>query len=270
MNVEILDTKQLIPFHKLFINKKEICAMANFFINLQDKPTMLHSMTKRYAIIVAGGSGKRFGSELPKQFLPLAGKAVLMHSIEKFDKAGANVVVVLPPEHQEMWLTMCKESNFPVTHIVADGGKTRFESVKNGISAIEELADGDLVAVHDGVRPMASVELINRCYDTAHATGSAIPVTSATDSIRQVMADGSSCQLLRSSLRAVQTPQTFRAELLRGAYDVEESPLFTDDASVVENAGHQVTLVEGEINNIKITTPIDMIVVSEMMRNAKR
>ena len=242
--------------------------MREILIKFARKINKAHSMKKRYAIIVAGGSGKRYGSELPKQFLPLNGKAVLMHSIEKFDTAGAKVVVVLPAEHQEMWLTMCKESNFPVTHIVANGGKTRFESVKNGISAIEELADGDLVAVHDGVRPMASVELINRCYETAHATGSAIPVTKATDSIRQVMPDGSSCQLLRSSLRAVQTPQTFRAELLRGAYDVEESPLFTDDASVVENAGHQVTLVEGETTNIKITTPIDMIVVSELMRNA--
>lgn len=225
------------------------------------------SNNKRYAIIVAGGSGKRFGSELPKQFLPLEGKAVLMHTIEKFDKADASVVVVLPAEHQEMWLTMCKESNFPVTHIVAIGGNTRFESVKNGIAAIENLADSDLVAVHDGVRPMVSIELINRCYDTAHATGSAIPVVSPNDSIRQVMDDGTSRQLLRSSLRAVQTPQTFRAELIKDAYDIEESPLFTDDASVVENGGHQVTLVEGEISNIKITTPIDMIIASELIRD---
>ena len=223
----------------------------------------------RYAIIVAGGSGKRFGSEMPKQFLPLDGKAVLMHTIEKFDKAGAAIVVVLPAEHQQMWIDMCKDTNFAVTHTIATGGKTRFESVKNGIAAIENLADGDLVAVHDGVRPLASVELINRCYDNAQETGSAIPVVNPSDSIRQVMDDGTSRQLLRSSLRAVQTPQTFRAELLKGAYDVEESPLFTDDASVVESAGHQVTLVDGEVTNIKITTPIDMIIASELIKESK-
>lgn len=226
---------------------------------------MSENNSNRYAIIVAGGSGTRFGSEVPKQFLPLDGKAVLMHTIEKFDQAGAAIVVVLPAEHQQTWIDMCNESNFPVTHTVATGGKTRFESVKNGIAAIENLNDDDLVAVHDGVRPLASVELINRCYSTAQATGSAIPVVNPSNSIRQVMEDGTSRQLLRSSLRAVQTPQTFRGELLKGAYDVDESPLFTDDASVVESVGYQVTLVEGEVTNIKITTPIDMIIAKELI-----
>lgn len=228
---------------------------------------MSENNNKRYAIIVAGGSGKRFGSEVPKQFLPLDGKAVLMRTIEKFDQAGAAIVVVLPAEHQQMWIDMCKDSNFPVTHTIATGGKTRFESVKNGIAAIDDLNDSDLVAVHDGVRPLASVELINRCYDTAQQSGSAIPVVNPSDSIRQVMEDGNSKQLLRSSLRAVQTPQTFKAELLKGAYDVDESPLFTDDASVVESAGHQVTLVEGDVTNIKITTPIDMYLADKLTRN---
>ena len=228
---------------------------------------MSENNSKRYAIIVAGGSGKRFGSDMPKQFLPLDGKPVLMRTIEKFDQAGAAIVVVLPVEHQEMWMSMCKDGNFAVSHTIADGGKTRFESVKNGIAAIENLADGNLVAVHDGVRPLASVELINRCYDTAQKTGSAIPVVNPSDSIRQVMDDGTSQQLLRSSLRAVQTPQTFKAELLRGAYDVEESPLFTDDASVIEAIGHKVALVEGEIANIKITTPIDMVIATELLKN---
>lgn len=230
---------------------------------------MSDNENKRYAIIVAGGSGKRFGGEIPKQFQLLNGKAVLMHTIEKFDQAGATIVVVLPAEHQQMWMAMCKDSNFPVTHTIATGGKTRFESVKNGIAAIENLNDGDLVAVHDGVRPLASVELINRCFDTAQTTGSAIPVVNPNDSIRQVLEDGTSRQLLRSSLRAVQTPQTFCAELLKGAYDVDESPLFTDDASVVESAGHQVTLVEGEVTNIKITTPIDLINAQCIMQNAQ-
>ena len=228
---------------------------------------MSENNSKRYAIIVAGGSGKRFGSEVPKQFLPLDGKAVLMRTIERFDQAGAAIVVVLPAEHQQMWIDMCKDGNFPVTHTIATGGKTRFESVKNGIAAIDDLNDSDLVAVHDGVRPLVSVELINRCYDTAQQSGSAIPVINPSDSIRQVMEDGNSKQLLRSSLRAVQTPQTFKAELLKGAYDVEESPLFTDDASVVESAGHQVTLVEGDVTNIKITTPIDMYLADKLTRN---
>jgi 2-C-methyl-D-erythritol 4-phosphate cytidylyltransferase len=177
--------------------------------------------------------------------------------------------VVPSAEHQQMWIDMCKESNFPITHTIANGGKTRFESVKNGITAIENLCASDLVAVHDGVRPLASVEMINRCYDTAQQSGSAIPVINPSDSIRQVFDNGSSKQLLRSSLRAVQTPQTFKAELLQGAYDVEESPLFTDDASVVESAGHQVTLVEGEVTNIKITTPIDMIIASQIIADGE-
>ena len=220
---------------------------------------------EKTAIIVAGGSGTRFASALPKQFVDLCGRPVLMHTIERFHKAGAAIVVVLPAEHQEMWMSMCKECNFPVTHIIANGGSTRFESVRNGLAAIENLEPDDLVAVHDGVRPLVSVEMIDRCYNTAQETGSAIPVVNPNDSIRQVMDDGTSRQLLRSSLRAVQTPQTFIAEWLKGAYDIEESPLFTDDASVVEAAGHQVTLVDGETTNIKITTPIDMIVAKALV-----
>ncbi len=226
--------------------------------------------SKRHAIIVAGGSGKRFGSELPKQFLHLDGKPVLMRTIEKFEQAGVtSIVVVLPAEHHEMWLSMCQECNFPVSHTIATGGNTRFESVKNGLAAIENLHDNDLVAVHDGVRPLASVELINRCFDTAMKRGSAIPVIAPSDSIRQLDDDGTSRQLLRSSLRAVQTPQTFSARWLKGAYDVEESPLFTDDASVVEKAGHQVTLVEGESTNIKITHPIDLVVATQLIKDGK-
>ncbi len=236
---------------------------------INDFMTMSENNSKLHAIIVAGGSGKRFGSVMPKQFLTLDGKPVLMRTIEKFHQAGASIVVVLPAEHQQLWIDMCKNSNFAVTHTIATGGNTRFESVRNGITAIENLADGDLVAVHDGVRPLVSVELIDRCYHTARQCGSAIPVVNPSDSIRQVMDDGTSRQLLRSSLRAVQTPQTFRAELLKGAYDVSESPLFTDDASVAEASGHQVTLVDGEVTNIKITTPLDMTIASQLIADGK-
>lgn len=226
--------------------------------------------SNRYAIIVAGGSGKRFGSELPKQFLPIDDKPVLMRTIEKFAQAGVNaIVVVLPQEHHELWLKMCHDVKFPVSHTIATGGATRFESVKNGIAAIDNLTDNDVVAVHDGVRPLVSVELIERCYATATEKGSAIPVVSPIDSIRQVAEDGTSRQLLRSSLRAVQTPQTFTAQWLRGAYEVEESPLFTDDASVVESTGHQITLIDGESTNIKITHPIDLVVATQLINDGK-
>ena len=223
----------------------------------------------RYAIIVAGGSGSRFGSDTPKQFLPLEGKPVLMHTIEKFALVGAQVVVVLQPDNHDMWLQMCTESNFKVSHIIASGGRSRFESVKNGIAAIPHLKGDDLVAIHDGVRPLVTTSLIERCYATAHAAGSAIPVVNPSDTIRQVLDGGGSRQLVRAELRAVQTPQTFLGEWLMKAYDVEESPLFTDDASVVENSGHEVTLVEGDPANIKITHPIDLAIASLLMREGK-
>ena len=220
---------------------------------------------KRCAIIVAGGCGTRFGGEVPKQFQLLAGRPVLCHAIEKFAAAGAEVTVVLPAAHHQLWSDLCREHSFAVPHTVATGGATRFESVRNGLATLV-LAPGDVVAVHDGVRPLVSVDLIERTFATAHVTGSAIPVIMPSDTIRMVDGDGSSHQLLRSDLRAVQTPQTFEASMLMGAYDVEFSPLFTDDASVVEASGHKFTLVNGEPSNIKITHPVDLLVAERLMR----
>lgn len=220
----------------------------------------------RYAIIVAGGSGSRFGSEVPKQFLPLCGKPVLMHTIDKFAMTGASIILVLPQAHHELWSALCKKYNFNTPHTIATGGTSRFESVNNGLKMLT-LHKGDVVAVHDGVRPLVSTELIERTYCTALEKGSAIPAIMPNDSIRMVDNDGGSHQLLRSNLRAVQTPQSFEASLLMGAYDVEFSPLFTDDASVVESAGHSVTLVEGQSSNIKITHPIDLIVAERLMND---
>lgn len=220
----------------------------------------------RYAIIVAGGSGTRFGGEVPKQFQLLCGRPVLMHTIDKFAAAGATITLVLPQAHHGLWSDLCKQYDYTTPHNVATGGASRFESVCNGLATLS-LTDGDVVAVHDGVRPLVSTQLIEHTYVVAHDKGSAIPAIVPADSIRMTDGDGKSHQLLRSDLRAVQTPQTFDASVLKGAYDVPFSPLFTDDASVVEAAGHQVTLVDGEPSNIKITHPIDIIVAEKLMTN---
>lgn len=222
----------------------------------------------RYAIIVAGGSGTRFGGEVPKQFQLLCGRPVLMHTIDKFAAAGAVVTLVLPHAHHELWSELCERHGYSTPHTVATGGASRFESVRNGLSTLS-LHDGDTVAVHDGVRPLVSVDLIENTYETASRTGSAIPAITPSDSIRMIDPDGNSHQLLRSDLRAVQTPQTFDAALLQGAYDVEFSPLFTDDASVVEASGHKVTLVDGQPSNIKITHPVDLIVAERLMNDER-
>lgn len=220
----------------------------------------------RYAIIVAGGSGTRFGGDVPKQFQLLCDRPVLMHTIDKFAATGAAVTLVLPATHHELWSNLCKQHGYTTTHAIATGGASRFESVRNGLMTLS-LTGGDVVAVHDGVRPLVSTHLIEICYETAHKNGSAIPAITPADSIRMVDGDGKSHQLLRSDLRAVQTPQTFDASVLKGAYDVPFSPLFTDDASVVEAAGHPITLVDGEPSNIKITHPIDIIVAEKLMNN---
>ena len=225
-------------------------------------------MNKRYAIIVAGGSGLRFGGDVPKQFRLLCGRPVLMHTVDKFAAAGALVTLVLPEAHQTYWRELCNKYAFETPHRVATGGSSRFESVCNGLSSLI-LQPGDLVAIHDGVRPLVSRRLIDCAYDTASLHGSAIPAITPTDSIRQVNPDGTSRQLLRSDLRAVQTPQTFEASLLQGAYNVPYSPLFTDDASVVEAAGHAVTLIDGESSNIKITHPADLLVAENLMNDGR-
>lgn len=222
---------------------------------------------KHYAIIVAGGSGTRFGSNIPKQFLPLCGRPVLMHTIERFLLCpDTEVVVVLPELQQDYWRELCHQYEFSAPHSVVSGGDSRFQSVKNALLSLT-LTEADIVAVHDGVRPLVSTSLILNTYTTAEQCGAAIPATAVTDSVRQIGADGQSVALERASLRAVQTPQTFKAlELLR-AYDVPFEPFFTDDASVYEHAGGKVTLVEGETTNIKITHPIDITIAEHIINN---
>ena len=220
----------------------------------------------RYAIIVAGGSGTRFGSEMPKQFLPLAGKTVLMQTITHFAAVpDTKIIVVIPASARELWAKLCLEHEFSIEHALVDGGSSRFESVKNALITIKP-CPGDLIAVHDAVRPLIGPEHIERIFNEAAHHGSAIPVVNVTDSIRQVGDDGNSIALSRASLRAVQTPQTFSADALINAYDVPYADFFTDDASVFEHAGNSVHLVDGDVNNIKITHPNDLMIAEYLLK----
>ena len=220
-------------------------------------------MAKRGVIIVAGGSGRRMQSALPKQFMMLGGLPVVAHTINTFSEAlpGAEIVVVLPEEHIPLWRNLAARFDIAVHRCIA-GGKERFHSVKNGLDALSE--EVEYVAVHDGVRALATKKMILRVQLAAEETGAAIPVTEVVDSYRRV--DGSESYIVpRTELRIVQTPQTFSAALLRRAYEQPFSDKFTDDASVVEALGAKITLVEGERRNIKLTTPEDMAIAERLL-----
>lgn len=222
---------------------------------------------KTIVIIVAGGSGTRFGAQLPKQFLELGGKPVLMRTIEAFGEnrdGSFDVILALPQGQMELWRDLCDRHSFAVPHRVVAGGETRWHSVKNALDNVGDVADVDVIAVHDGVRPLVTADLICRVLDAARRDGAAIPVVPLNDSVRQIDGDASHA-LDRSSLRAVQTPQVFDARLLVEAYRQPFDATFTDDASVVERAGHQVTLVEGDPQNLKITRPMDLVLAEYLL-----
>ncbi len=206
---------------------------------------------KKYVIIVAGGKGLRMGSDLPKQFLPMGDKPVLMHTLEVFRRYDETlqIIVVLPREQQDFWKQLCQKHSFAVEHTFADGGETRFYSVKNGLALVQEPG---LVGVHDGVRPFVSVEVIRRCYDLAKVQKAVIPVVDVVETLRHLTDTGSET-VSRNDYKLVQTPQVFDVELLKQAYAQEFTPFFTDDASVVEAMGIPVYLAEGNRENIKIT-----------------
>lgn len=212
-----------------------------------------------FVIIVAGGKGLRMGGDVPKQFLPIGGKPVLMRTLEAFhdvdDKLG--LILVLPHDHQDYWRQLCEEYNFNLPHQIADGGETRFHSVLSGLSLVPDDGDG-VVGVHDGVRPFVSTDVIRRCYDAALEHGAVVPVVPVVETVRQILPEGDSQTVDRSLFRLVQTPQTFRISLLKEAYRQPYRQEFTDDASVVEALGHHVTLVDGNRENIKLTTPSDI------------
>lgn len=215
------------------------------------------SEKKSGIIIVAGGKGLRVGGTLPKQFRILGQLPVLAHTIQAFAQAlpGAPIVVVLPADQIDFWKDLSARFNIP-PHTCTAGGAERFFSVQRGLEALPETVE--LIAVHDGVRPLVSQELIHRTIDCAVRCGSAIPVVEVSDSLRRITPEGSTPED-RSQLRMVQTPQVFDAQELREAYRTEYRPEFTDDASVFEYAGHRVTLCPGERSNLKITTPDDLL-----------
>jgi 2-C-methyl-D-erythritol 4-phosphate cytidylyltransferase len=214
---------------------------------------------ERYAILVAGGKGLRMGGDIPKQFLPIGGKPVLMRTVEVFRQAypDIHIILVLPLAQQEYWQQLCHDYAFDIPVQLADGGETRFHSVSNGLRKIPDDAEG-VVGVHDGVRPFVTVDTIRRCYDQAEEAGAVVPVVPVVETVRQIGGDGTSRTVPRDEFRLVQTPQTFRVSLLKEAYRQSYTPFFTDDASVVEAMGKTVCLVEGNRENIKITTPADI------------
>lgn len=211
---------------------------------------------KKHVIIVAGGKGLRMGGDIPKQFVPVGGKPVLMRTLEAFHAydSSMHLIVVLPVTQQAYWKELCDSYRFTLPHEVADGGETRFHSVANGLAKV--VGDG-WVGVHDGVRPFVSQEVISRCYDEVREKKAVIPVIGVVETVRRLTAAGSET-VPRDCYKLVQTPQVFEVDLLRRAYRQPYTDAFTDDASVVEALGEQVYLVEGNRENIKLTTPSDL------------
>ena len=220
-----------------------------------------------YIIIVAGGKGMRMGADIPKQFLSIGGKPILMRTIERFHEYNPElgIILVLPQSQQEYWKQLCTEHNFEVNHTIVNGGDTRFESSRNGLAAIPDEEIG-VAGIHDGVRPFVSKEVIDNCFETARDDFAAIPVLPVTDTIRYVDKQGGGKNVMRSDYRVVQTPQVFDIQLLKQAYNADYQESFTDDASVVESLGCQATMVEGNRENIKITTPFDIIIAEALLK----
>lgn len=218
---------------------------------------------KKYAVIVAGGSGLRMGTELPKQFLLLGDRSVLYYSIMAFLKTyeDVQIILVLPEEHIGRALQIVQQTNAANQIEITAGGTTRFESVKYGLELVEP---SSIVFVHDGVRCLVTEELIIRCYEQAVEKGSAIPAVTASDTIRLI--EGDSHHLVdRNKVRIVQTPQTFNSDILLAAFEQPYQENFTDEATVVENMGTAVYLIEGDYNNLKLTRPIDLVIAEKIL-----
>ena len=221
----------------------------------------------QYAIIVAGGRGERMGTAVPKQFLLLKGKPILMHTMEKFEKTIPNIkiILVLPENQIDFWEGLCVKHNFTLSYQLVKGGKTRFHSVKNALALVTE--DG-IVAIHDGVRPLVSTNTINSCFNAAKELGNAIPTIDVVESLRHISKqENTNKAVARNCYQLVQTPQCFQSDLILKAYQQEFDATFTDDASVVEKLGEHINLVDGNRENIKITTQADLI-IAEALVNA--
>jgi 2-C-methyl-D-erythritol 4-phosphate cytidylyltransferase len=210
-------------------------------------------------------------TDIPKQFLPIGGKPVLMRTLERFREYAADlqIILVLPKAQQDYWKQLCKEYDFRIEYQLTDGGETRFHSVQNGLALVPDDAEG-VVGVHDGVRPFPSVEVIRNCYETARTAKAVIPVIPIVETVRHLVSESNtqrSITVPRGDYRLVQTPQTFDIQLLKAANRQPYNDGFTDDASVVEAYGFDITLVEGNRENIKITTPFDMTIAEALLNN---
>jgi len=218
-----------------------------------------------YVVIVAGGSGKRMGAEIPKQFLELAGRPVLMHTIERFKvfNEAIEIITVLPENQLRFWIDLQKKHSFSVPHTLVKGGSNRFLSVRNGLKFVNT---SGLVAIHDGVRPFVSIDTIKRCFETAEKLGNAVPSISPTESLRIVTEEGS-LPVNRFTVKQIQTPQVFNAALIKNAYLQDYNPDFTDDATVLEKVGAKINLIEGNRENIKITNPEDLLISAALLQS---
>ena len=216
-----------------------------------------------YVIIVAGGKGLRMGSDIPKQFLPIGGKPVLMRTIERFRAYAEDlqIILVLPEAQQDYWRQLCEQYHFEVKYLLANGGETRFHSVQNGLALVPDDAEG-VVGVHDGVRPFPSIEVIARCYQAAHLVDAVIPIVPVVETLMHLKHGN----VPREEYRLVQTPQVFKIKLLKEAFKQPYNVHFTDDASVVMAYGTDVAVVDGNRENIKITTPYDIIVAEALCK----
>lgn len=218
---------------------------------------------KKFALIVAGGNGSRMGEKIPKQFIELNGRPVLMHTFDAFLKYDAQIefILVLPAAEIDYWNKLCEKHRFGQKYQLVTGGKTRFHSVKNGLGLIH---DDGVVFIHDGVRPLVSKQTFENCFTTAVEKGNALPVLPVNESVRVVDSTGNRA-VNRSAFVLVQTPQTFQTSLIKKAYQQPFTELFTDDASVLEKMGETVFLVEGNRENIKITYPADIVIAESFL-----
>jgi 2-C-methyl-D-erythritol 4-phosphate cytidylyltransferase len=216
-----------------------------------------------YVVIVAGGSGKRMGAEIPKQFLELAGRPVLMHTIERFKafSESIEIITVLPENQLRHWMDLQKRYSFTIPQTIVKGGATRFNSVKRGLGFVSVPG---LVAIHDGVRPFVSIDTIHRCFEEAGRSGNAIPVISPVESLRIVDDEGNR-PINRLNVKQIQTPQVFSAELIKKAYQQDYRPEFSDDATVLESMGEKINLIDGNRENIKITNPEDLLISAALI-----
>ena len=224
--------------------------------------------TQEYAIIVAGGKGTRIKSAVPKQFMPLLGEPILMHTIRAFYNYSAEIklILVLPEDDFGLWNDLCVKHSFDIPLTTVQGGETRFQSVRNGLLLVPEES---LVAIHDGVRPLVSSDIIGASFRLASVHGTAVTAVRLKDSIRMTDQDTTKAAD-RSKYRLIQTPQTFKSSLIKSAYKTKEESSMTDDASVAEHAGHLISLFEGSYENIKVTTPEDLVVAEALMASQKK